>query len=405
MTMRRRTSSRRHSSGLRAKPGPAVAVPGRLQPGHEPISPAERRRSLPGPVRSDRIRWRDHVSRSDRRPPGAHRGDGASPGGTSARISPRARPRRAGLLGPRHRRCDRPIRGRHADPDVPGTDAHARRPRGGGRMMLDHERFLELAATSIDFPLPPAESTELEQHLASCTECRRTVQAMREDARAIAASPVRVMARDRSEAVLAGALSRRRPTANLRLALLAAVLALGAIGGLSIGAQVVRNLLDSRVVVVPTPTIPVVAEPSLEPTQTPTTSPAPFAWSSGGDLVVARSDHAAAQLADGRVLATGGHDASLTATASTELRDPATGSWASGPDMATARELHAEVALPDGSALVIGGVGSGGKSLASTELFDPTANAWSAAAPMAHARSSFAAARLPDGNILVVGGY
>ncbi|HTK43891.1 MAG TPA: hypothetical protein VL749_00870, partial [Patescibacteria group bacterium] len=109
--------------------------------------------------------------------------------------------------------------------------------------MPDHERFLELAAASIDFQLTPAESTELEQHVATCADCGRTVHAMREDARAIAASPVRVMARDRSQALLAGALARRPPTANLRLALLAAVLALVAIGGLSIGAQVVRNLL------------------------------------------------------------------------------------------------------------------------------------------------------------------
>jgi N-acetylneuraminic acid mutarotase len=274
--------------------------------------------------------------------------------------------------------------------------------------MLDHERFLELAAASIDFELSPSEATELDRHLAGCGSCRLAMQAMRDDARAIMSLPVRAMPLDRSEDVLAGALTVRRQTGTLRLALVAAVLALVAVGGLAVGAQIVRNFLDNRVVTLPRPT----ALPSVEPTQEPSIPPtaptetvAPFGWSSGGDLIIGRSDHAAALLADGRVLATGGHDGSLVATASTELREPATGQWSKGPDLMTARELHAEVALLDGSVMVIGGVSSNGRALASTEVYDPVANAWSAGKPMAHARSAFVAIRVSNGNIAVIGGY
>src|SRR4029078_4755537 len=136
-------------------------------------------------------------------------------------------------------------------------------------------------------------------------------------------------------------------------------LALVAVGGLAVGAQIVRNLLDNRLVTLPSPTAPPSPAPSQEPSLRPFSAPetqAPLGWSPGGDLILGRSDHAAALLADGRVLATGGHHASLVATRSTELRDPVTGLWSRGPDMATARELHAEVPLPDGSAMVIGGV-------------------------------------------------
>jgi len=37
--------------------------------------------------------------------------------------------------------------------------------------MTDHRRFIDLAATSIDFDLTPAERAELDAHLAACADC------------------------------------------------------------------------------------------------------------------------------------------------------------------------------------------------------------------------------------------
>src|SRR5262245_34491541 len=96
-----------------------------------------------------------------------------------------------------------------------------------------HERFLELAATAIDFDLTPPEAAELERHLAACVDCRRSAAAMRQDARVIAAMPVRAMSADRSRRALAVALGDRRTTAGLRLVFVAAVIALLALGGIS----------------------------------------------------------------------------------------------------------------------------------------------------------------------------
>ena len=37
--------------------------------------------------------------------------------------------------------------------------------------MIDHDRYLELAATSVDFPLSADEERELADHLAGCRSC------------------------------------------------------------------------------------------------------------------------------------------------------------------------------------------------------------------------------------------
>ncbi len=95
--------------------------------------------------------------------------------------------------------------------------------------------------------------------------------------------------------------------------------------------------------------------------------------------------HAMVELADGRVLATGGVLDGLPggqatpgdATARAWLYDPSTDRWSEVGAMVHARAGHAIVALPDGSALVIGGVdaataqeGGTGDPIACWERFD-----------------------------------
>ena len=99
------------------------------------------------------------------------------------------------------------------------------------------------------------------------------------------------------------------------------------------------------------------------------TIPATSAWASGGDLVVARSGHAAALLKDGRVLYAGGM-ASDGPSFDVEIYDPATGVSAHAGDMTLARVDHAAAALKDGRVLLVGGF-DGRSSLDLAETFDP----------------------------------
>lgn len=108
-------------------------------------------------------------------------------------------------------------------------------------------------------------------------------------------------------------------------------------------------------------------------------------WSKTGDMRIAvgadptisgRQNHTATSLLDGRVLVAGG-DGYLTdfstdvIFASAELYDPTTGVWTLTGSMNIARSEHAAVALLDGRVLAIGGSGVG-TALASAELYSPT---------------------------------
>ncbi len=112
---------------------------------------------------------------------------------------------------------------------------------------------------------------------------------------------------------------------------------------------------------------------------------------------------AAAQLADGRVLVTGGADYGRPAEAATYELDPATRCWAAGVPMSSPRRGHTMVALADGRALVAGGFrgeGAGGE-LATTEIFDPRARTWVAGPTMSEPGTPSLVV-LRDGKVFVV---
>ena len=111
-----------------------------------------------------------------------------------------------------------------------------------------------------------------------------------------------------------------------------------------------------------------------------------------GALAEARSNAAAASLADGSVLVTGGDGAAGAAVASAELFG-LDGSFSPVASMSFPRSKHVAVALKDGRVLVAGGVGADGNASNSAEIFDPTSGAWQAAGAMLEPR----AARRPHG--------
>ncbi|MCY1018585.1 Kelch repeat-containing protein [Pyxidicoccus sp. MSG2] len=129
-------------------------------------------------------------------------------------------------------------------------------------------------------------------------------------------------------------------------------------------------------------------------------------WHVTGSLRTARRNHAAVRLADGRVLAVGGtHGAAMGALASAEVYDPATGAWTDTASMAEARNDPAMVLLPDGRVLVAGGTDVDRRPLRSAELYDAVTGTWSAAEASGFARGGArTAVLLANGKALFASG-
>ncbi|MFP2927716.1 Kelch repeat-containing protein, partial [Pyxidicoccus sp. 3LG] len=134
--------------------------------------------------------------------------------------------------------------------------------------------------------------------------------------------------------------------------------------------------------------------------------PATGAWHVTGSLHTPRRNHAAVTLTDGRVLAVGGsHGTAMGALASAEVYDPATGAWTEAPAMLEARNDPAAVLLPDGRVLVAGGTDVDRRPLRSAELFDPVSGTWSVATAPGFARGGArTAVMLASGKALFVSG-
>ncbi len=133
-------------------------------------------------------------------------------------------------------------------------------------------------------------------------------------------------------------------------------------------------------------------------------------FSSAGNMGTERAAHAATLLANGRVLISGGASGSVlnpTPTTSCEVYNPAAG-WSNTGSMAGARALHPTFLLSDGRVLAAGGADGSltAPTVQSTvELYDFSTGLWSASASsMIVPRALQSASALPDGAILYIGG-
>ena len=142
-------------------------------------------------------------------------------------------------------------------------------------MTTPHNAFLELAAAGIDFELSQAEREALAQHLDGCISCRRQVAGLYGDQRAIAQLPR--YGRPAADAGL-GRRRARTPMPALRLVAIAAVLALLALGALTVGASLLRHDRPTDLTFVP----PTVSDPAA----TPRASSGPTATSKPGAFPV-----------------------------------------------------------------------------------------------------------------------
>jgi hypothetical protein len=147
------------------------------------------------------------------------------------------------------------------------------------------------------------------------------------------------------------------------------------------------------------PVTPPTSTPTSLPTSTFTPLPTPipsYAWTLTNPMSLARSDHTATLLVDGRVLVAGGRNGS-TIYADAEIFDPVTGLWSPTGSMNLPRSSHTATLLPNGKVLVAG-------SNNSSELYDPLTGLWTLSGVMNASHSSHTATLLANGKVLVTGG-
>lgn len=131
----------------------------------------------------------------------------------------------------------------------------------------------------------------------------------------------------------------------------------------------------------------------------------------GPAINVPRSLHAAATLADGRVLFTGGVDGTGAVTAACEIYDPVADTFTAVANMPGPRAGHAAATLPNGRVLVVGGTTAFTDlttaitaALNTASLYDPATDTWSAAPNIGGRRLVPALTRLGTGRMMISGG-
>jgi|SRR5208282_4080200 len=127
-----------------------------------------------------------------------------------------------------------------------------------------------------------------------------------------------------------------------------------------------------------------------------------------GSLTTPRAGHAATLLPSGKVLVTGGVDASGNILSTAELYDPASATFAPTGSMSNPRAGHAATLLQNGplagQVLITGGQDNTGNPLSSAEVYDPGSGTFSLTGEMSSPRLHHAASRLGDGSVLISGG-
>jgi N-acetylneuraminic acid mutarotase len=111
-------------------------------------------------------------------------------------------------------------------------------------------------------------------------------------------------------------------------------------------------------------------------------------WSSTGAMATSRYNHTATLLPNGKVLVAGGfNDAINQGNLDTaELYDPQAGTWSSTTSMRLARHEHRAVLLPNGKVMVMGGSLGGGDPTDQAEIYDPQTGLWDSTTSMATKR-------------------
>lgn len=118
---------------------------------------------------------------------------------------------------------------------------------------------------------------------------------------------------------------------------------------------------------------------------------------------VAREDHVAVKLGDGKVFIAGGRNES-TVLDTAYIYDPIGDAWTAAATMPAAVAYGRGVVLSDGRVLVVGGSADLASPSSTVYAYDPTVDAWSTLAPMTKARCHHSVLTLLSGMVLVTGG-
>lgn len=173
------------------------------------------------------------------------------------------------------------------------------------------------------------------------------------------------------------------------------------------------RLQDGRVLIVGGQTGEVALTSTL--IYTPGAFPAIGSFTVGPSLATARTNHTATLLPDGRVLIAGGYNAGSgnevyrTHLASTEIYTPGAGadigSFGPGPSMLLARSEHTATLLPDGRVLIVGGERDNGTFSLTSEIYNPGAASFTYGPTLSdQARKGHETVLLSDGSLMVFGG-
>jgi hypothetical protein len=153
----------------------------------------------------------------------------------------------------------------------------------------------------------------------------------------------------------------------------------------------------------PTPTFdsPTAALPSPSLGPSPATGIPSYVES--GTMLQGHFHGIAVQLKNGSVLVAGGF--AWGPTASAEVYDPVSGKFTVTGSMTVPRTYAAAALLADGRVLVTGGEGGGGPEMASAEIYDPTTGKFAATGSMSIPREGNTDTLLADGRVLIAGGW
>lgn len=131
-------------------------------------------------------------------------------------------------------------------------------------------------------------------------------------------------------------------------------------------------------------------------------------FTESGQMSTPRLGHTANIIsADGKVLVAGGNNGNGSTLGTAEIYDPATGTFQNPTQPLTlviARSNHTATRLDDGKVLMAGGV-QGVLALNSAELFDPITATFIGTGSMQYARFAHTATLLKDDTVLITGGY
>lgn len=133
-------------------------------------------------------------------------------------------------------------------------------------------------------------------------------------------------------------------------------------------------------------------------------APDNWSWQAVPDLAVARYNHTATLLNDGRVLILGGYGLGNERLNSAEIFDPATNTWRTvAATTAWPRVFHTATLLNDGRVLIVGGGLPFGDTVDSAEIFDPATETFTPAASPGP-KQGHTAVLLTDGSVLLSDG-